>query len=94
MKKYVEVFWCPWSHTMPVMQTLFAAPKPIFSVLSTKRKDAKFLKCPALKETLKNEFVIAAPFDLNITINKDTQEIFTDRFGQEFYNAFIINRIL
>lgn len=92
MKKYVEVFWTPWTYDFQVMQTLFVPPKPILSILSTERNGTIYLKCPALKEVLKNEYVITAPFDLNITFNKDTRDVFIDRFGQKFYDEFFVNR--
>jgi hypothetical protein len=92
MKKYVEVFWTPFSPNDVVMQNLFVPPKPLLGILSIERRDAAYLKCPAFQEVVKNEFVIPAPFDLNITINKEERAVYTDRFGQNFYDSFISNR--
>ena len=92
MKKYVEVFWTPFSFENVAMQHLFTAPKPLMGLVSIQRQGAPYLKCPAFQETIKNEFVIQAPFDLNITINAEEKAVYTDRFGQEFYNTFIRNR--
>jgi hypothetical protein len=92
MKKYVEVFWTPHTYEHPAMHHLFTAPKPLLGLLNAQRNGARYLKCPAFQETVKNEFVIHAPFDLNVTINADEQTVSTDRFGQEFYDAFVFNR--
>ena len=74
------------------MLHLFTTPKPLLGLVNVQRKGASYLKCPAFQETIKNEFVIQAPFDLNITVNADEQTVTTDRFGQKFYDAFINNR--
>ena len=92
MKKYVEVFWSPYSKNAAVMQNLFVEPKPLFSIINKERKGAGYLKCPAFQELVKNEFVITAPFDLNVTIKEEERGVYTDRYGQDFYNLFIINR--
>jgi hypothetical protein len=92
MKKYVEVFWTPVSHQHIVMQHLFTAPKPLLGIVNIQRQGARYLKCPAFQETIKNEFVIQAPFDLNITINAEERTVYTDKFGQAFYDAFVTNR--
>ena len=92
MKKYVEVFWTPYTSQYAAMQNLFAAPKPLLGLLSTQRQNASYLKCPAFQETVKNEFVVQAPFDLNVTINAEERSVSTDRFGQAFYDIFIRNR--
>lgn len=92
MKKYAEVFWTPLSHNNATMQNLFTAPKPLLGAVSIQRQRARYLKCPAFQETIKNEFVIHAPFDLNITINSAERTVSTDRFGQEFYDTFVQNR--
>lgn len=92
MKKYVEVFWTPIAHQVPAMQNLFTAPKPLLGLLSTQRQGAKYLKCPAFQETIKNEFVIQSPFDLDIAINAEEKTINTNKFGQDFYDKFVRNR--
>lgn len=92
MKKYVEVFWTPFTFQNAAMQHLFTAPKPLLGLLGTQRQGAPYLKCPAFQETVKNEFVVQAPFDLNITINAEEKAVSTDRFGQEFYDKFVQNR--
>lgn len=92
MKKYVEVFWTPFSNQNFAMQHLFAAPKPLLGMVSVQRQGAPYLKCPAFQETVKNEFVIQAPFDLDITINAEEKAVYTNKFGQEFYDEFVFNR--
>jgi len=94
MKKYVEVFWTPFVKDDTALLNIFTPPKPLMDYLNTTRKNAQYLKCPAFQETIKNEFVIRAPFDLNITVKKETREIFTDRYGQDFYNKNVYNRSL
>lgn len=95
MKRYVEVFWTP--HFFEEYRGAFAVlaqpPKPLFPVLQDLRPNAKYLKCPAIADSCKNEFVVLCPFDLVVTINKENKEITTDRFGQEFYDKNIRNRM-
>ena len=92
MKKYVEVFWTPFSPKEPAMQNLYTAPKPLLGILNSQRKEPPYSKCPAFQEIVKNEFVVTAPFDLNIKIVKEERAVYTDRYGQGFYDACIVNR--
>lgn len=92
MKKYVEVFWAPLGKEEAAFDILFAPPKPIISILNLDRKNAEYLKCPAFQNRLKNEFVIPAPFDLNVSVDLKACNVSTDRFGQTFYDKFVISR--
>ena len=93
MKRYIEIFWCPILKNLdkhPWYEVACQEPKHLYPLLLDQRKDALYLKCPALSENFKNTFVVKAPFDLNFSFNNKT--ITTDRYGQDFYDDFILDR--
>ena len=96
MKKYAEIFWAPYYHKDVAAgygyEYACAQPKAFFPTLFEARGNVQYLKCPAFVESCKNDFVVCAPFDLNLQINAETNTLTTDRFGQDFYDNFIINR--
>ena len=64
-------------------------PEPAFKYLLSVRDDAQYLKCPGLSAFLKNTFVIKSPYDLTLTIDPATQNVTSNKFGQEFFNENI-----
>ena len=94
-ERYVEVFWTPFIKPEGHLATnvLLQPPKPLFPVLQTRRAGATYLQCPAISDLCKNEYVVFSPFDLVITVNREAQQITTDRFGQEFFNSNLVNRM-
>lgn len=99
MKRYVEVYWCPFFvdnvkdvEQFIALELLMQEPKPVINKLFVERKDAKYLECPAVTDSLKNVFVVEAPFDLVYTLDKETGAAKTDRFGQNFFEKFTLLR--
>jgi hypothetical protein len=98
MKKYAEVFWSPWVDKLDVDNSwkliAFLPPTPLLNIAHEGTQDGADLlfKCPAVKSLIKNDFVIKSPFDLNLTFDQATASIFTDKFGQEFFDQEIVNR--
>lgn len=98
MKKYTEVFWAPWVNKIgddpTCANTLYLPPTPLISFVhnNIETRDNNLLKCPAVKSVLQNDFVIRAPFDLTLTFDIETNSIFTDKYGQAFFDAEILNR--
>ena len=96
MKKHVEVFWTPYYHQDTASgygyEYACVPPKAFYPMLFKARGNVPYLKCPAFVESCKNDFVVCAPFDLNLKVNAETNTLTTDRFGQDFYDNFIINR--
>lgn len=95
MKRYTEIFWWVSHHKKqlyPWIETAFFEPKHFYPLLREQRAEAHYLQCPALSGKFKNSFVITAPFDLTITHNQETGALNTDRYGQDFYDDFIIIR--
>ena len=93
MIKYVEVFWTPLTSN-PINdwnKILFLAPKPFYPFLQKHREGSSYLKCPAMVETTRNDFVILSPFDLEIKTNT-VGDLATDRFGQSFFEENVIAR--
>jgi len=62
------------------------APEPAFKYFIEKYPGAEYIKCPAFSDYLKNTFIVKSPYDLVITIDKNQQTAFTDRYGQDFYD--------
>jgi hypothetical protein len=66
--------------------------------ITSSRKNATYLKCPAHTDFLKNTFVFCAPFDLNINIDIDTKTnsatVFCDNIDQEIYQSIIDTRFI
>lgn len=99
MKRYVEVYWAPWNYrqdpdliTFASLDAITTKPKPILTVLGEERKNARYLQCPAVTDLLKNTFVVEASFDLNMVFNTQDGTACTDRYGQEFFDKFILFR--
>ena len=91
MQKFVEVFWSP--YLGKELDIVALPPKPFFPILREARLGSKYLECPAIIDLCKNEFVISSPFDLNITVDRENKNIITDRFGQNFYDTNVYNRM-
>lgn len=66
--------------------------------ITSSRKNATYLKCPAHTDFLKNTFIFCAPFDLNIDIAIDTHtnsaRVFCDNIDQEIYQSIIDTRFI
>jgi len=95
VKRYTEIFWWivhPRKNANPWVETAFAEPQHFYPLLLTERAEASYLRCPALSNTLKNSFVIIAPFDLTLVYDQETGAVSTDRYGQNFYDDFITVR--
>jgi hypothetical protein len=98
MKQYVEVFWAPWVDSIDPenswTNTVYLPPAPLISLAHEKVRDAAddLFKCPAVKSLIKNDFVIKCPMDLNLTFAQETGSVFTDRYGSNFYEKYIVNR--
>lgn len=95
MKKYVEVFWAPYSSNPADdwVNIAFTPPKPFYPLLQKERQNSFYLKCPAVAESFKNDFVICSPVDLVVTLDYNSRTVTTDRHGQEFYDTFVQNRL-
>jgi hypothetical protein len=99
MRRYVEVFWCPFfgaeSKDLEIFSPLNVVtqkPKPLTNLLFKERGGAKYLDCPAVSDAIKNIFVITAPFDLAVKIDREADVMTTDRYGQHFYDVCTIFR--
>jgi hypothetical protein len=95
MKRYVEVFWTPYffEEDRGVFSVLQQPPKPLFPVLQAQRPNASYLKCPALSESCKNDYVVYCPIDLVVTVDKQAQTVTTDRYSQDFFDRNVKNRM-
>jgi hypothetical protein len=91
--RYVEVFWVPNFKvtSQPLGGLLYLPPKPWFPYLKKHREHAAYMKCPALVESIKNDFVVLAPFDLNATLDHEGHA-HTDKFGQAFFDVAVYDR--
>ena len=70
-------------------------PEPLLNLIVQERdKNAAYLKCPAFTNYYKNCFLIRSPFDLTITVDPTTNALRTNEYNQEFYNKFILDRLV
>jgi len=94
MKRYIEVFWTPFYNIEDAaFNILTVPPKPLFPILKDHRPNSIYLQCPAVTDYCKNEYVVFCPFDLVITIDRENQQVSIDRFGQAFFDKYILNRM-
>jgi hypothetical protein len=87
-----KVYWTIPDCGSPELQIVFFEPESLFKHLQETRKGTQYLKCPAFQEYTKNTFVIKAPFDCEITVNRKKGTLDVIGVPQE-YSQFIINRI-
>ena len=94
-KNQIDIQWCiPKLEDEHLwMNTAYYPPESAFkSIIQARDKDVDYFKCPAFQEYLKNVYVIRAPFDLTITIEKNKngeRYIRTHEYDQSFWNTFI-----
>jgi hypothetical protein len=83
------------SRETPELWTTLGMPEPerLLPLLTKERTitERHYLTCPAFQDLYKNTFVVRSPIDLVITIDEH-RNVLTDRYGQEFYDASIVNR--
>lgn len=97
MKRFVEVYWTPWINNRGMVENhadhlLIQEPQPVLSEIAKERpKLPNYFRCPAFVKSCQNAFLIRSPVDVNVTI-KNNSEIYTDRYGQGFYNTHIENK--
>lgn len=87
-----KVFWTIPDYDFNELQFVFFEPESLFKHLQDTRKGTVYLKCPAFQDYIKNTFVIKAPLDLEISVNRKKGTIDVVGIPQE-YGKFIINRI-
>ena len=87
-----KVFWTIPDYGSPELQIVFSEPESLFKHLQQTRKGTAYLKCPAFQDYVKNVFIIKAPLDVEITINRKTGTLNVTGIPEE-YGKFIINRI-
>jgi hypothetical protein len=94
-KNQIDIQWCiPKLEAEHLwMNTAYYPPESAFkSIIQARDKDVDYFKCPAFQEYLKNVYVIRAPFDLTISIEKNKngeRYIRTHEYDQSFWNTFI-----
>lgn len=73
----------------------FSEPLPVFKHIVLNDSGASIpeshLACPSFVDYCKNTFVITAPFDMELTIDRNNQVLNTS-FSQNLYDAFVENR--
>ena len=87
-----KVFWTIPDFGIEELQIVFFEPESLIKHLQSTRKGTKHLKCPAFQDYIKNTFVIKAPFDTEITVNRNKGMIDVVGIPQD-YTKFVVNRI-
>lgn len=75
----------------PQMEVVFNEPEHFLKSFAKERTKAAYMRCPAFLDFSKNVYVIRAPFDMDITIDRSKQYM-TTNFSQEVYDAYCQNR--
>jgi hypothetical protein len=74
----------------------FFEPEPVFKLIASSRsKNTKYLKCPAMQDYYSNCFLLRSPVDLTINIsNQPNGAKFAaiDKYNQEFFDENIMIR--
>lgn len=84
----VKIKWCPvFTEKISFDPNIsYFEPEPAFKYLTTIRDEAEYLRCPALRNFLRNTFVIKAPYNYKLTIDPVNGNVTSDKYGQEFFN--------
>ena len=105
LNKKSTVYWTPVvltleGHESPTWENIgYYEPEPAMkSIISQRNREIRYLKCPAFQKYYENTFVIQCPFDLEIRVDKTNLDsngkyILTDRYGQQFYDKYIVYRV-
>jgi hypothetical protein len=95
-----KIYWSPVTEpvsnttlpTTPELQILFSEPENLFKHLQKTRGESAHLRCPAFLDYIKNTYVIKAPIDMNIIIDRKAGRLDITSFSQSL-SKFIVNRI-
>lgn len=75
----------------PQAEIVFNEPEHFLKSFSKERTKAAYMRCPAFLDFSKNVFVIRAPFDMEIKIDR-AKKYLTTNMSQEVYDAYCQNR--
>lgn len=75
----------------PQAEVLFHEPEHFLKTIVKERNKSEYLRCPAFIEYSKNVFIIRAPFDMEIEIDREKQFMKTN-FSQSIYDTYCQNR--
>jgi len=88
-----KVYWTIPDYGIDALQVVFPEPESLFKHIQETRRGNVHLKCPAFQDYLKNTFIIRAPFDFDIAVDRITGNIQVDGMPQDVATKFIVNRI-
>lgn len=71
----------------PYMNATHYEPESAYKYYKDRKEGELFLKCPAFIQSLKNTFIIRAPYDISLEFKNGT--VVTDKFDQNFFNKNI-----
>jgi len=95
-----KIYWSPVTDPIPddkipatpELQILFSEPESLFKHLQKTREGSVHMTCPAFLDYIKNTYVIKAPIDMQICVNRKVGKIDVKCFSQTIAK-FIVNRI-
>ena len=68
---------------------VYIPPDSAYKYYLEKYKNLPYVLCPAFSDYLRNTFIIRSPYDFVITIDRKNKNVFTDKYGQNFYDRNI-----
>jgi len=92
------VYWCPVLRIRPntgihdSMEIFFQQPDPLFKAVVEEYPESEMLLCPSVQDFCRDTYVVRAPFDINYSIDAGTNNLRTDRLGQQFFDSFCMKR--
>ncbi len=82
-------------HTAPSnawMHILHQPPEPILKAILAERTRQAYFNCPAFIDMCKNTYLLRAPVDMYIDIDRANRSIIIRNQGQDFFNEFMADR--
>ena len=89
----MKIKWMPIQidlESEPYANTVYFEPESAYKFYKELRGQELFLKCPAFIQSLKNTFVVKAPYD--ITLRFENGNIIAEGYDQKFFNQNIFTK--
>ena len=73
-----------WADNSEWKDIVYLEPVPAWPHIMDSRKDADYIRCPAVSDSLKNTYIIRCPYDITISYDRHTDGFRTNSLGDEW----------